>query len=215
MSKEIKFEKGKWYKVDFGFTRYFKVSHFDEINVYSNEHFDDNNEYNLFVKEWKTRVEWLVERCTEVDILEIQDYLPADHPDRIVGLPEEYIVECTKYEEFAANVAKYYYKDSNMVLSWKYVICSKDLDGQDSRSRADSENSERYKEFKHLPVFTYEQWLKLKDMNKEFKVPERWCIKTDKYSEEIVQEYRDWETDRKSTRLNSSHSAKSRMPSSA
>ena len=27
--------------------------------------------------------------------------------------------------------------------------------------------------------------------------------------------YNDWETDRKSTRLNSSHSAKSRMPSSA
>ena len=33
--------------------------------------------------------------------------------------------------------------------------------------------------------------------------------------EEMVDEYRDWETDRKSTRLNSSHSAKSRMPSSA
>ena len=32
---------------------------------------------------------------------------------------------------------------------------------------------------------------------------------------QIGQEYRDWETDRKSTRLNSSHSAKSRMPSSA
>ena len=31
----------------------------------------------------------------------------------------------------------------------------------------------------------------------------------------IVTAYRDWETDRKSTRLNSSHSAKSRMPSSA
>ena len=30
-----------------------------------------------------------------------------------------------------------------------------------------------------------------------------------------VLDYRDWETDRKSTRLNSSHSAKSRMPSSA
>ena len=30
-----------------------------------------------------------------------------------------------------------------------------------------------------------------------------------------VPQYRDWETDRKSTRLNSSHSAKSRMPSSA
>ena len=31
----------------------------------------------------------------------------------------------------------------------------------------------------------------------------------------IARWYRDWETDRKSTRLNSSHSAKSRMPSSA
>ena len=31
----------------------------------------------------------------------------------------------------------------------------------------------------------------------------------------IKDTYRDWETDRKSTRLNSSHSAKSRMPSSA
>ena len=31
----------------------------------------------------------------------------------------------------------------------------------------------------------------------------------------MMRAYRDWETDRKSTRLNSSHSAKSRMPSSA
>ena len=31
----------------------------------------------------------------------------------------------------------------------------------------------------------------------------------------ILWKYRDWETDRKSTRLNSSHSATSRMPSSA
>ena len=32
---------------------------------------------------------------------------------------------------------------------------------------------------------------------------------------DVTVSYRDWETDRKSTRLNSSHSAKSRMPSSA
>ena len=32
---------------------------------------------------------------------------------------------------------------------------------------------------------------------------------------DLHDKYRDWETDRKSTRLNSSHSAKSRMPSSA
>ena len=35
------------------------------------------------------------------------------------------------------------------------------------------------------------------------------------HSRELRGNYRDWETDRKSTRLNSSHSAKSRMPSSA
>ena len=39
-------------------------------------------------------------------------------------------------------------------------------------------------------------------------------IKITKSTSTIV-DYRDWETDRKSTRLNSSHSAKSRMPSSA
>ena len=35
------------------------------------------------------------------------------------------------------------------------------------------------------------------------------------WSQSLRSGYRDWETDRKSTRLNSSHSAKSRMPSSA
>ena len=35
------------------------------------------------------------------------------------------------------------------------------------------------------------------------------------WTELTEEHYRDWETDRKSTRLNSSHSAKSRMPSSA
>ena len=38
---------------------------------------------------------------------------------------------------------------------------------------------------------------------------------TDYLVPQITSNYRDWETDRKSTRLNSSHSAKSRMPSSA
>ena len=37
----------------------------------------------------------------------------------------------------------------------------------------------------------------------------------DQPSAQIISDYRDWETDRKSTRLNSSHSGESRMPSSA
>ena len=40
-----------------------------------------------------------------------------------------------------------------------------------------------------------------------------WYKEQLKHFNDVV--YRDWETDRKSTRLNSSHSAKSRMPSSA
>ena len=40
-------------------------------------------------------------------------------------------------------------------------------------------------------------------------------ISVDFFSCPYLDAYRDWETDRKSTRLNSSHSAKSRMPSSA
>ena len=37
----------------------------------------------------------------------------------------------------------------------------------------------------------------------------------ERYDEDFVKTYRDWETDRKSTRLNSSHRSLSRMPSSA
>ena len=41
------------------------------------------------------------------------------------------------------------------------------------------------------------------------------CLDDYAYYQQYKWDYRDWETDRKSTRLNSSHSAKSRMPSSA
>ena len=50
----------------------------------------------------------------------------------------------------------------------------------------------------HFDVFTA-----VKDDQKAVEYAKQWLL------------YRDWETDRKSTRLNSSHSAKSRMPSSA
>ena len=47
----------------------------------------------------------------------------------------------------------------------------------------------------HLPELVY--WASLGDV------------------EQVEQLYRDWETDRKSTRLNSSHITRARMPSSA
>ena len=54
------------------------------------------------------------------------------------------------------------------------------------------------------------------DLYKKLKATEpAKLINVDTYRDEYWGVYRDWETDRKSTRLNSSHSAKSRMPSSA
>ena len=47
----------------------------------------------------------------------------------------------------------------------------------------------------------------------EVEFDKNWCDSMAEYYPHMW--YRDWETDRKSTRLNSSHSAKSRMPSSA
>ena len=49
------------------------------------------------------------------------------------------------------------------------------------------------------------------------KLPNGWLLEGYERGERGYQgeSYRDWETDRKSTRLNSSHSARSRMPSSA
>ena len=62
---------------------------------------------------------------------------------------------------------------------------------------------------------------KLKALEKVFDANREYLNKNMEILHEYVdekitaKEYRDWETDRKSTRLNSSHSAKSRMPSSA
>ena len=52
----------------------------------------------------------------------------------------------------------------------------------------------------------------LQDWLEEY-IPE--LVSSDSESDFYLSRYRDWETDRKSTRLNSSHSRASRMPSSA
>ena len=54
------------------------------------------------------------------------------------------------------------------------------------------------------------------DLATEFDYQTALLDNQEEYDKQRIQAmYRDWETDRKSTRLNSSHSAKSRMPSSA
>ena len=51
------------------------------------------------------------------------------------------------------------------------------------------------------------------DQSRSFRI--LWLLEEIKQPYELKRIYRDWETDRKSTRLNSSHSGEARMPSSA
>ena len=68
--------------------------------------------------------------------------------------------------------------------------------------------NKRYQPTKKTDIQKKPIELKIEQTNKEITDLEK-SLKTQNVA------YRDWETDRKSTRLNSSHSAKSRMPSSA
>ena len=63
----------------------------------------------------------------------------------------------------------------------------------------------------------FQKWKKIKESKMERLQYRQGDIFIIEVNEDIPSnaQYRDWETDRKSTRLNSSHSAKSRMPSSA
>ena len=54
-----------------------------------------------------------------------------------------------------------------------------------------------------------------RDELKQFEMAQKFPVKKYPGIRFFLGLYRDWETDRKGTRLNSSHSAKSRMPSSA
>ena len=73
-----------------------------------------------------------------------------------------------------------------------------------------SEPTDEFLAFKKWKWYSY-----IKFIQSEFIVSdnENFATPIDAIDDETT--YRDWETDRKSTRLNSSHSAKSRMPSSA
>ena len=71
----------------------------------------------------------------------------------------------------------------------------------------------------NLPRYYRDKIFIEKDGTKRIDLLQKRTKLSEKYIEKsydkTLDQYRDWETDRKSTRLNSSHSAKSRMPSSA
>ena len=91
--------------------------------------------------------------------------------------------------------------------------------------RSDEGLEHTTKTTRHNALATVEQLTSLKRVELAYPQAPFWneiCLKVSKPVPKLIQKarhdnlpYRDWETDRKSTRLNSSHEIPSRMPSSA
>ena len=80
------------------------------------------------------------------------------------------------------------------------------------------ENKQKMNEsfIKELAASSWKKFVKLSETLTISKIKSDEVVHTaERLTKDTKDGYRDWETDRKSTRLNSSHSAKSRMPSSA
>jgi hypothetical protein len=178
--KQKDFIVGKWYYTnsfnDNGEERnlsnstYFaKCSNFVGDRMYAKEYFVANYN-NIREYEFCKGYYW-----KEADMLEVSKYLPENHPDKVVGLPEEYIVDC-KGKDVSREVAKFYYKDTDVNLHWNYIACTKLYDGKHANIRVDDLNESRFSTLVDLPIFTYETWTKLKDMKKELILPEKWVV---------------------------------------
>lgn len=196
MSKEI-----KWYKRT-DYTKEELIKEGAPTAIYYYKGYDDNCGSIQYTEriDVKGKFEYKYSVCIAnesepIDILEIQDYLPANHPDRIVGLPEEYIVECEDFVQLNKVFEEVYgYNNSNYITK-EYKILQVD---NFTLKQPVGEKGMAYwiniPSSNKLPVFTYEQWLKLKYMKEEFKVPERWCVKLDENNIDTFRKYNntDW-----------------------
>ena len=130
----------------------------------------------------------------EDKIKELYELIPEGYFNSEQEL-RDYITDENKLKEVYEFIPKDYFKDSNEYVSYFGETLKKKVSSQDSSP----------KEFT-LQSYSQETPLTEKDWVGDIAVG---AVKP------AERQYRDWETDRKSTRLNSSHSAKSRMPSSA
>lgn len=117
-SKEMKFEKGKWYKSPEWDKFYIKVDKFVGDKVYTKEKIS-NNKYVVekYVYDYK------LDSYTQVPLAEIQQYLPVNHPDKIQDewwktLKKGDVVRCIAGEG----------NGGNRKVGEEYTLC-KDYDG--------------------------------------------------------------------------------------
>ena len=87
-------------------------------------------------------------------------------------LPKEYIVKCNNKEE-CQKVYANFYNDNWICSKYNYIICSPKIKNAqfsdtgiypDSNCITDFDIDDK---FKHLPLFTYKQWLEMKDELKQ------------------------------------------------
>lgn len=88
------------------------------------------------------------------------------------SLPENYIVKCDKNKEYCRNVYSYYYDDDFKPSEWLYIVCSTLIDVEPFKRTTGIYNAAYTimdeleslpASLKALPVFTYDDYLKLRD----------------------------------------------------
>ena len=170
--KENEFIKGKWYvstnKV-FNPKKsklYIKFSMIRKGNIHYSECIQtwSDSPYRNYAESADPYLNFVV-----ADMIEVSNFLPDEHPDKLVGLPEEYIVECIN-ERQTSIVLNSNTKDCHNWLYWKYCIVSNiDRTGFNIYSYIPDN-------YKHFPILTFETWNKLKDMKEAYKYTREYCL---------------------------------------
>ena len=175
------FEADKWYELKYLYGKR-ECNTLMKSTSNSTNRLNFTEYYDIIDKEWRSAVSFEIDKditmtyVKELSLEDVQQYLPENHPDLVVGLPKEYIVECNSSEETTA-IIQYTSNDKDSWSHWKYVVHSPIL--YPSTLGNNNIVIKIFDSCVHLPILTFENWNKLKNMKEEFKLPEKWCIKAD------------------------------------
>ena len=165
----------------------------------------------LSTKEGVTKaVDAIKQDLNKVDALKLElnkesakPVMTKEEQDKLLALDKEY---ADKIEEVKLHESK---SDEEKAESLKSI--NEDLNAKKEAISSKFKNDQRLSDIR----YEIEETIAIHGTNKDSLMYGLDFIKTGLSVDDIINGYRDWETDRKSTRLNSSHITRSRMPSSA
>lgn len=194
--KEYKFKKDTWYELKYTFCGK-PCNTLEKSTNNSSDRLDFKEYYDLDDKEWKRGVVgFSIDKdisnftAKELSISEVQQYLYDNHPDKLVRLPEEYIVKCDTNAEANRVFEEVYGYDNSHYITMETIILvdsATKLQPKGSKGRAYWSTIPSF--YQHYPVFSYETWTKLKDMKEEFKLPEFWQIERNTENNKIINDW--------------------------